>query len=254
MVVGKFLSDPSASCFLPVLTFQLTYAFPDRLLPVFENASKLAKALGSAQLSSKLLPEICHSRLVDSSPLDAVFHDFDQWNHWNPILCLRTDFSNRVKQEHESKQCLAITFESVSSMVAAKELFPTLVIGASDLDVNRLVSRGEPCPIRAVRPDSDRVIMRVSERGRSRGEQFLLRHALLDHHTGEVKRRGRLVDPGLKTRNQVQLDQVMDDLGGVRAGKFSSELVYCEGLIAKDFANPATELHITVHEFSIPLW
>jgi len=48
MVDGKFLSDPSASCFLPVLTFQLTYAFPDRLLPVFENASKLAKALGSA--------------------------------------------------------------------------------------------------------------------------------------------------------------------------------------------------------------
>ena len=51
----------------------------------------------------------------------------------------------------------------------------------------------------------------------------------------------------MKARNQVQLDQVMDYLGGVRAGKFSAELVYCEGLIAKDLANPAPELHVPVH-------
>ena len=88
-------------------------------------------------------------------PLDAVLHDFDQRNHWNPILCLRTDFSNRVKQEHESKQCLAITFESVSSMVDAKELFPASGIGSSYLDVNGLVSSGKACPVIAVRPDSD---------------------------------------------------------------------------------------------------
>src|SRR5947199_6185071 len=129
------------------------------------------------------------------------------------------DLANRVKYEHESKQCLAIAFESIGSFVVTEELFPSSGVGASYLDVNRLVSCGETCPVITVCPDSNRVIMRVSERGRGRTEQLLLRHALLDHHPGEVERRGRLVGPGLNARNQVQLDQVMDYLRGIRTGK-----------------------------------
>src|SRR5436309_10726054 len=152
-----------------------------------------------------------------------------------------------MKYEHESKQCFAIAFESVGSFVVTEELFPSSGVGASYLDVNRLVSCGESCAVITVCPDPDRIIARIRERGRGRAEQFLLRHALLDHHPGEIEWRGRLVGPGLKARNQDQLDQVMDYLGGVRAGKFSAELVYCEGLIAKDLANPAPELHVPVH-------
>jgi hypothetical protein len=58
----------------------------------------------------------------------------------------------------------------------------------------------------------------------------------------------------LKARNQAQLDQVMNYLGGVWTGKFGAELVYCEGLIAKDLANPAPELDIPVHDSRLPLW
>lgn len=164
------------------------------------------------------------------------------------------DFVNGVKNEHESKQRLAVAFEGVSRAIAAKELFPESGIRPSYLDMNGLVSRGESCPVIAICPDPDRIIVRVSERSWSRGEQLLLRHALLDHHPGEVEWRGRLVGPGLKPRNQAQLDQVMDDLGRIRAGKFSTELVYREGLIAKDLANPAPELHVPVHGFQLPLW
>ena len=157
------------------------------------------------------------------------------------------DPANGVEYEHESKQRLAVAFENVSSVVVTKEFFPASSVGASYLDVNGLVSRGEPCPVIAVCPDSDRVIVRISERSRSRGEQLLLRHALLNHHAGEVERRGRLVDTGFKARNQAQLDQIMNYFGGVRAGKFRTELVYCESLVAKDLAYPAPELHVPVH-------
>ena len=118
----------------------------------------------------------------------AVCNYYLQGDNGHVVMDHEVYSTDGMDDEDEPEQCLSLAFEGIFCLVFAEERLPCFLVGFADLKVYGFEARGKSCPVVAVGPDGDSVIVGEGEGASCLFEDRFPCHALIDDVLGEISR------------------------------------------------------------------